>query len=367
MRVAIDLTSLADNFSGIERYAAEISRRLIEDSSIDWTLIFKKEIHSIFRNAAKSKNVTCITLNPCNKFFFYQIRLPRAMRKINADINLFLAFPPAIFAKKKKAVVAVHDMVCWDCPDTMKLLSKWYFRISMLNYIKKCRRIITISNFSKERILDKFPCVKDKISIVYCGIGSNFCKDISNLKAKNAERKYKLPETYILSLSTIEPRKNLGLLLEAYAQLCDEGHSLPDLVLAGRKGWLFDDLENIVERYRDKIHFTGFIADEDLPAIYKGSRLFIFPSKYEGFGIPPLEALATGTPVLSSNAASLPEVLGDSVFYFQSNNLECLKQSILACLKTDIDLEQRNRGIRQANKFSWAVEAHKLVGALTKE
>ena len=142
--------------------------------------------------------------------------------------------------------------------------------------------------------------------------------------------KYKLPDHYILCLGTLEPRKNLKLLIKAYAELFGDREIDLELVLAGRKGWMMDDLlSNITKDIKSHIHITGFIDDEDLPYIYKDAELFIFPSLYEGFGIPPIEAMSMGTTVISSNAASMPEILGDSVSFFCNNDLLSLKKSII--------------------------------------
>ncbi len=361
MKVLIDLTALADNFSGIERYAAELSIRLIKDPNISWILVFKREIHPLFREACLASNIKTKVLRPCSKFLFYQVRLFRAIRKQGADINLFLAFPPAILLKKKNAIVAIHDMVCWDCPETMKRLGKWYFRLSMLSYIKKCKEIITISNFSKERIVDRFPSVKNKISIVYCGVDDKF--KLANIEVGReaiVREKYKLPKRFILSLSTIEPRKNLPLLLKAYRNLYRADNNCPDLVLVGRQGWGSTHLLDGMEDVETKIHCTGFVDDLDLPIIYKIAECFIFTSKYEGFGIPPLEALAAGTRVISSDAASLPEVLGDAAIYFKNNDERALMLAIQHCMRQCDNIEMVYKRIEHTNFFSWDIETKKL-------
>ena len=360
MKIAIDLTSLADNFSGIERYAAELSVRIVNDSSVQWVLFFKEEIHPIFENVRTYTNVDFKILKSCNRLYFNQIKLCKALKKEKADYYLFLAFPPSIFLNKKNCIIAVHDMVCWDCPKTMTLLSRIYFRVSMKSYMKKCYRIITISQFSKQRILSRFPMVKDKIKIVYCGVNRKFfTENVSKTQEVLIRGKYNLPSKYFLSLSTIEPRKNIRLLLQAYRTLLARQPSVPNLVLAGRNGWLSKDLSKEMQGLRDKVQFTGFIDEEDLPSVYKLSSLFIFPSKYEGFGIPPLEALAAGTPVLSSNAASLPEILGGAAIYFKSNDMESLLEG-MQNYPQENNISQIEKRIECAQQYSWDVEAEKL-------
>ena len=242
MRICIDLTSLADNFSGIERYAAcitlELIRKYKEDSFI---LLFKREVHSIFEQIVNNKNVTIKILDKCNKLLFNQVRLPYALHKVKADWYLFLAFPTPILSFRRNMVETIHDITAWDCPETMNGMSKWYFKLSHLIAIRKCKAIITISDFSRGRINTVLKYPQEKIWLIYCGIDQNRFKTTVE-QTEKVKNKYHLPSKYILSLSTLEPRKNLPLLIHAYGELISENHDLPYLVLAGRKGWGIDDL-----------------------------------------------------------------------------------------------------------------------------
>lgn len=365
MRIVIDLTSLADNFTGIERYAACISREMIKQSAEEYVLIFKEKIHASFVDICEQKNVEPVVLKPCHKLLFNQIRLPWALRKYKADWYLFLAFPVPVLLFKKNMISTIHDICCWDCPETMNGLSKWYFRISHRVAMWKCRYIITISEFSKKRIVERLKYRKEKLLLVYCGIDEKFRRlEITDEKRQELIEKYQLPDRYLLSLSTLEPRKNLSLLIRAYAKLIEQKQIETPLVLAGRKGWKMDSfLEGISESVRSKIIITGFIEDEDLPYIYQQADLFVFPSMYEGFGIPPLEAMACGVPVLSSDAASMPEVLGDAAYYFQSGDADmlakCLKEMSILSNKGKQSLTEN--GASQVLKYMWNVEAKKLL------
>lgn len=359
MKIAIDLTTLADNFSGIERYALNMSLNLIKHSEHEFILIFKEKIFTDFENI-QNKNVSFCVIKRCNKLFFNLFRLPKALKKLKADIFLFLAFPVPLFFKKKKIISAIHDMCCWDCPETMTLRSKWYFRKCFKSSIKKAEKIITVSEFSKSRIVDILKCPSDKIVICYSGLSEQFFTHKTTEKCK---LKYNLPSEYILSLSTIEPRKNIGLLIKAYESMVEKNNNVCDLVLAGRYGWKENNLlDGISEQIKSKIHFTGFIHDVDLPAIYSEAKVFIFPSKYEGFGLPPLEAMARGTIVLSSDAASMPEILGGSAIYFKSEDENDLKQKMFEVLNLDSSEinELCNSGYAHAKNFIWESSSEKL-------
>lgn len=362
MKYLFDLTSLADNFSGIERYALCISSEFIRQFSMhEYILMFKGEIHEAYREIAEMKNVKCIVLPRTNKLLFNQIILPMHLYRQKADAYVFLAFPDPVLFFRKNVYTAIHDTCCWDCGETMATMSKWYFRISQLHSMRFCKKIITISEFSRGRIQKIGHVPQQTIDILYCGTGEQFTPQPE--VNETVRERYGLPDEYLLTLSTLEPRKNLTLLLDAYEQLTAEGKKLPPLVLAGRKGW---KMENLLEKYsqktKDNLVFTGFVDDADLPAVYSGAKWFVFPTKYEGFGIPPLEAMACGTPVISSDSTSLPEVLGDAALYFESENLEALKKCLLGALEmpaADYD-RMKGPGEARAADFSWTREAKKL-------
>lgn len=367
MTICIDLTSLADNYSGIERYASCIALELIKHQDSDYVLVFKNSIHKMFTEAVNQNNVRHIVLYGKNKLIFNQIILPFSLHKIKADFFLFLAFPIPLFCHKKNMIATVHDICCWDCPETMKKTSGIYFRMSQKRAMKKSKLIIAISNFTQERIRAKFGFGLDKKTfIVYCGINKqNFSNRIDYQKIQS---KYSLPSKYLLSLSTIEPRKNLQLLIRAYSELLEE-RDMPKLVLAGRKGWKIDKIfDAISEKAKKNIVFTGFIKDDDLPTVYFNSLGFVFPSLYEGFGIPPLEAMACGTLVLSSDATSLPEVLGDAALYFKSNDIADLKSKLILMMEIDHDQKKLlvKKGLERVDCFDWKMESDKLYNKLVE-
>lgn len=380
MKIAIDLTSLADNFSGIERYAMSISKELIEqdkEKEHTYILLFKRRIHSEFKKYAKQKNVIYMVYKGENKLLFAQILLPFHLYRIKADVYLFLAFQSPILFRKKGIYNTIHDLTCWDCPETMKQHMEIYFKLSIRNALWVSKGIITISKFTRDRIISKFKYNKNKITLAYCGISDVFMdyvakqpkageKDSLNNeevilqnerlrnKSLDIRRKYHLPEQYLLCLATLEPRKNLPFLVEAYVELLEEGSVKVPLVLAGRKGWKMDEfLNKIEEDYRRKIIVTGFIDDKDLPYVYHMADCFIFPSIYEGFGMPPLEAMAVGTTVISSDAASLPEVLGKAAIYFRLGDKEQLKEKVRKGIRQEENEVTVNEVRKRVEMFQW--------------
>lgn len=365
MRIAIDLTSLADNFSGIERYAMNIAKELIERDEREehtYILLFKREIYPQFRRYEKKKNVDMRVYKGQNKLLFAQILLPLHLYGIKADVFLFLAFQGPLLFWRRGIYNMVHDLTCWDCPETMKKHMEWYFKLSIVHALLFSRGIFVNSQFTRDRIVDKFRYKKRRITVAYCGISQVFMDFVKNqtdgVKIRNCSlevrHKYHLPEKYLLCLATLEPRKNLSFLVEAYVELLEEGSVEVPLVLAGRKGWKVDEfLERIEAEYRQKIIVTGFIEDEDLPYVYHMADCFVFPSIYEGFGMPPLEAVAVGTMTISSDAASLPEVLGNTAEYFDPYNKDELKKRICQGIRQQCNDEAAGEVRRRVKMFQW--------------
>lgn len=365
MNILIDLTSLADNFSGIERFALCITKELIKDTSrndLKYILLFKNEIHKEFRE--EKSNVQKVVIKGSNKLIFNQITLPIAIGRIRADYYFFPAFPAPFFFFNKKSVSAIHDVGCWDCPSKNKKYMTLYFKLMYWKAALGKKMVVTVSEFSKRRISEILNKNPNEIAVIYDGLSTVFKQfEYDDEKNTRAVSKYNLSKNYLLCLSTVEPRKNMKLLIEAYNQLVKENKIDVDLVLAGRKGWLVDDLmSGLDESVTKKIKFTGFVDEELLPYVYYNAGIFVFPSIYEGFGVPPIEAMSLGIPVISSDAASLPEILGNAAVYFENRNCADLKKKIIEVLNMDKNemSERKKMGIKRAYSFSWKTEALKL-------
>ena len=214
MRIAIDLTSLADNFSGIERYAMNIARGLIDldrNGKNTYILLFKRKIHPGFEQYRGKKNVVFKVWEGQNKLLFAQVLLPFHLYGVRADVFLFLAFQSPILFWHKGIYNTIHDLTCWDCPETMKKHMEWYFKLSIRNALWVSRKIITISEFTGKRIRKKFHYSKEKIILAYCGISEVFMDYAKGQKVPLSKEetdkrleirhKYHLPEQYLLCLA----------------------------------------------------------------------------------------------------------------------------------------------------------------------
>ena len=364
MRIAIDLTSLADNFSGIERYAAELSRALVDiDDKNEYLLVFKEGVHSFFDGVQVSHgNVSAVVLprGSKGKFYFSQFTLVHELNKLHANLALFPAFPTPLFYKGC-SISTFHDLCWYDAPETMLAKSRLYWKVLHKVNVQRNVKLLTVSQFSKGRIVDVLKVPESKVVVTYNGVDDKLFnrENAAAVPFSSLKVKYSLPGRYVLTLSTIEPRKNIGLLIDAWAKACLEDAYEPDLVLAGRKGWKQEALvERVPDNLKSRVHFTGFVDDGDLPALYANSELFVFPSIYEGFGLPPVEAAYSGARVLCSDIPCLKEICGSEVEYFASNSVESLHRFLVEHAS-----EGSFSGVKK-HKYRWDSSAEVLANTL---
>lgn len=269
--------------------------------------------------------------------------------------------PPHVAGKK---IVTVHDMVYKTFPETVRGRTRYMLDTGLKKSMKRADRIVTDSEFSRQEIIRYFPQFADKIRVVYCGVDQNRFHPVENAAQIAAVReKFSLDREYFLYLGTVEPRKNLERLIDAYDRFAKGKSQAPYLVLAGGKGWLDDGIyRKVQELHLEKtVLFTEYVPDEDICPLMCGALAFVFPSIYEGFGMPPLEAMACGVPVLTTHAASLPEVVGEDAVVVDPYDPGAIADG-LEQLYTDADLRKRlaEAGPKRATQFSWEASAKQL-------
>ena len=241
MKFVFDLTPIYDHLTGIERYNINITKEMIKAHPENkYVLLFKNEVHSSFKDEVEQSNVKYVIIPECNKLFFIQWRLFRTLKRIRADYYFFLSFTSPVLFRGKRIINAIHDLTCWDCPESIPTKMKYYYRFTYKIAVKRSWKIVTVSKFSQRRICERYGLSKDKVPVIYDGLTDIFCEEPHN--NPRLKEKYNLPNKYILSLSTIEPRKNIQLLIRVYKELVEEGTKLPELVLAGREGWKLEDI-----------------------------------------------------------------------------------------------------------------------------
>lgn len=259
-------------------------------------------------------------------------------------------------------VLTVHDLIFRRYPAHHKRLNRWYLNLTMPLYCRRATRIIAVSEQSKRDVVEAYGIAPDKITVVYEAAAPGFRPQLPETVAY-AKQRYGLPERYLLSVGTIEPRKNLGRVLVAFERLRGEG-LVDALVIVGKRGWLYDDFFAQLEASPAKqaVIFPGWVDDGDLPAIYAGAAAVAFPSEFEGFGLPALEGMACGAPVVCSNTSSLPEIAGDAALLVTPTDTDDITAALRRALKEPgLAEEMRRRGYAQAAKFSWERAARETV------
>jgi len=219
---------------------------------------------------------------------------------------------------------------------------------------RRSEKVIAISESTKRDIVSLLEIEEEKISVTHLGVDKRFRPVTEEQELAGVRRKYNLPPKYILYVGLIEPRKNLEALVDAYH--ADSLHTEFDLVLAGNLGWGYAPLLEKVanSRIRNRIHMPGYIADTDLPALFSMAATFAYPSVYEGFGLPVLEAMACGTPVITSQVSSLPEVAGDAAILVDPSDRKALALALQKVLSDDhLRKSLSEKGIRRARLFTW--------------
>lgn len=251
-------------------------------------------------------------------------------------------------------VLTVHDIIGWLFPKNMPPVARFYWATWLPFSIRFANILIADSEATRQDLIHKLKIPADRIHVVHLGVEARFSPQ--NQEAiERCRNHYQLPKRFILYVGTLEPRKGIDTLIDAFAALANRFPDI-DLVLAGKKGWYWQPLFERIQKHSlpHRVHVTGYVADEDLPALYSAATVFAFPSRYEGFGLPPLEAMACGTPVVSSNSSSLPEVVGDAAILVAPDDGVALAMKLEAVLADPaLHANLSAKGRIQAGRFTW--------------
>jgi glycosyltransferase involved in cell wall biosynthesis len=299
------------------------------------------------------------TNRPPVRILWEQALLPWAARREGIDLLHNMAFVGPL-ASTCPFVVTVHDLSFLFYPHSFRSLRRSYLRVFARMSVRRARRVIAVSESTKHDLVEIYGISPAKIDVVHNGVDASF-QPLPADQVDVFRQQRGLPERFVLFVGTLEPRKNIVSLIEAYAKLPKER---PPLVLVGGKGWFYDEIFCRVEALEltDEVHFAGFVPAEDLPLWYNAADLFVYPSMYEGFGLPPLEAMACGTAVITSTASSLPEVVGKAGQLVDPTDTDALATAMEQVLG-DRDLQQQMQaaGLVQAGDFSWEKAAQQTV------
>jgi glycosyltransferase involved in cell wall biosynthesis len=344
MRVIVDGTQ-AGNRSGTGEYTLQLAL---------WLPYVAKDLEIIFAwpvDVAPPPNVPVLPLRRRGPRAFQYLVNPNDWLK-RADL---VHYPASIGhpANLARAVVTVHDVSCLVNPAWFRWHHGLYYRAMISRSAQKAARVIADSEATASDLHQRLAIPRERIRVIPLGVDATF-RPSPYEDVERVRKQHGLPEKFLLFVGTHEPRKNLPRLVEAFTRIA---HEIPHyLVLAGRPGWKGTPLRRALARseFRERIIMPGFISREELPALLTAADGFVWPSLYEGFGLPPLEAMACGTPVLTSNAAALPEVVGDDAVIVNAEDPAAIAQGIKR-LATDMSLRKtlREKGLKRVGIFAW--------------
>ncbi|MGQ9745717.1 MAG: glycosyltransferase family 4 protein [Dissulfurimicrobium sp.] len=355
LKILIDTISLLSPLTGIGRYTYEIARELEQlDNSHEYLYYYGHVSRNLIRpddqsGAKKIKNLIA-------RHTFVKKAVRKALSVYTgimtpkADIYWQPNFIPEPGVRARKTIISVHDFSFLHHPAWHPRERIEYFKANFWKQAPQTNRIITGSEYTKHEIIKLLGYDPARIHVIHHGVRHDIFRPLDKAEISNLD----LPERYIFAVGSIEPRKNLIGLLKAYNILPRPTKKVYKLVLAGPVGWNNEEIMRMIKKERDNVIYLGYLSDHDLAIAYNLASVFVYPSFYEGFGIPPLEAMACGTPVIASNTSSIPEACGEAALYADPKNSEELADRIWQLLN-DSELRQilRSKGFERAGRFSW--------------
>lgn len=357
MRIAINARFLLpDKLEGFGVFTHEVVSRLaIRNPEIEFILFFDRPFNKRFIYADNVKGVVVSppARHPFLFIWWFEWSVARQLKRHKAD--LFFS-PDGYLSLRSKIpqVPVIHDLAFEHFPRDVPALSSWHYRRYFPKYAEKAVKILTVSDFSKRDIIDRYGTESDKISVVYNGVkeGLTPLDDASQQKVRD---QYANGQPYFLYVGAMHQRKNIGKLLQAFEAYVEEGGEAL-LLLVGRKAWGNREMEEIYKKmtHADKVVFSGRLDDEQLKRVLASSLCLTYLSYFEGFGLPLLESMACGKPVICANKSSLPEVTGEAGLLVNPFNIDAIKKAMLEMEQNhELREELSQKALRRARNFSW--------------
>jgi len=361
VRIAIDCSPLAKTRAGIGTYTFNLLRALTKiDRENEYFLLAHRDFDQGFELPANFvKPMPSVEFSQSTPWLI--LKLPRELRHLKIDIfhSTNFLIPPLTGCK---TVDTIYDLSTLVMPGQHKFLHTLSHKLFFRSSLRRADRLIAISEFTKCEIIRLFPQYKDKISVALGAVVPEYRLIDDRSILGKVQKKYSLPERFILFVGTLEPRKNISGLLKAYSKVKSK---IPHkLVVVGGKGWKYSSIFDLVKKLdlEQSIIFTDYVPAVELPVIYNLAEIFCYPSFYEGFGLPILEAMACGTPVITSDVTSLPEVAGDSALLADPALPEEIADRLLTLAQNEnLRSKLAGMGLSRAAEFSWELTAKKTL------
>ena len=369
MRIGLEITAAVQQSGGIGRYVREMLSALSDiDQSNQYRLFYASKNRSNHTVLDLPENFRVRQL-PVNDIWLARIwqrmRLPLPVELITGSLDIYhspdFTLPPTL--RNIPTLLTVHDLSFLRTPESAAPGLRGYLEVAVKRSVKLATHVLADSQSTKDDLIELYATPEDKITVLYAGVSSAFRPVTDSNKLMKVREHYKLGgKPFVLSVGTLQPRKNHVTLIKAFEQALSDSEY--NLVLAGGQGWSYEEVHELVRSraLQHRVLFPGFVADEDLSALYSSADVMTFPSLYEGFGLPVLEAMACGVPVLASNTSCLPEVAGGAAVFVNPRNVEAMSDALLK-LVSNVDLRKtlREKGFERVEQFRWQSSAVKLL------
>jgi len=369
MNILINGLLLNRPYTGVQYSIESLIEALSRHNSgdIQYTVLVSSDYTGRLEKS-KSLTVRKVKFNSSNRFkriAFENFFLFSFFKKHKFDIYHSPGYTLPVWAGRVRSLVTLHDLIALDFPELCKNETALYYNLVLPGTIYSAKKIVAVSNKVKDDVLRRFPVVdENKIAVIYHGVNFRFKKITIKKILQDVRNKYNLPERYLLFVGNIEPKKNIERIVEALHQLKSEKEVINKLVIVGRKGWKYSSLFKLIEKLRMQANviLLGYVEEEDLPAIYSLAETLVYPSLYEGFGLPVIEAMACGCPVVMSNRGALPEISNGLCQQIDPLNTDQLCHAIRKLMgDKDYRNQQINDGIARSSRFSWDRAANQTI------
>lgn len=369
MRIAIDAHSVGTGLGGNESYATNLVEALAEIDATNQYTLYVTRAEAVERFSNRWRNFSVRATLPHTPLIRIPLTLSAELRRHPVDV-LHVQFTSPPFAPCP-VVVSIHDLSFEHLPQTFKRRSRTQLRMTVRRSARKASQVVALSEHARADILETYGLRPEKVSVIPLAPPPHFGPVTNQGELQRVRQTYDIDSDYILSVGSIQPRKNLSRLIAAYSSLhrARPEVKLPKLVLVGKCAWLYDELLRTINELDvcNSVILTGYVPQADLPALYSGALCFVYPSYFEGFGLPPLEAMKCGAPVIVGNRTSLPEVVGDAGMLVDPFDVDDIAQAIEKVISdSNLRLHLRVKGLERASLFDWRETARQTLAVYEK-